>query len=48
MVLNKKPSDSETIKTEVVCPNDTNTMGLLKGGSLAESMEMRPYLTNPF
>ncbi len=34
----KKPSESETIKTEVVCPNDTNPMGILKGGRLVEWM----------
>jgi acyl-CoA hydrolase len=36
----KKPSQSETIKTEVVCPNDTNPMGILKGGRLVEWMDM--------
>lgn len=36
----KRPSDSETVKTEVVCPNDTNPMGLLKGGRLIEWMDM--------
>jgi acyl-CoA hydrolase len=36
----KKPSESETIKTEVVCPNDTNPMGILKGGRLVEWMDM--------
>ncbi len=36
----KKPSESETIKTEVVCPNDTNPMGILKGGRLVEWMDI--------
>lgn len=39
-VNNKKPSDSETIKTEVVCPNDTNPMNILQGGRLVEWMDM--------
>ena len=36
----KTPSDSETIKTEVVCPNDTNPMGILLGGRLVEWMDI--------
>lgn len=36
----KKPSDSKTIKTEVVCPNDTNPMGILQGGRLVEWMDI--------
>jgi acyl-CoA hydrolase len=36
----KRPSDSVTVKTEVVCPNDTNPMGILKGGRLVEWMDM--------
>jgi acyl-CoA hydrolase len=36
----KRPSDSVTIKTEVVCPNDTNPMGILQGGRLVEWMDM--------
>lgn len=36
----KTPSDSETIKTEVVCPNDTNPMGLLLGGRLVQWMDI--------
>jgi len=36
----KTPSISETIKTEVVCPNDTNPMGLLQGGRLVEWMDI--------
>lgn len=34
------PGDSETIKTEVVCPNDTNPMGILQGGRLVEWMDI--------
>lgn len=36
----KQPSESETIKTEVVCPNDTNPMGMLQGGRLVEWMDI--------
>ena len=36
----KVPSDSETIKTEVVCPNDTNPMGILQSGHLVEWMDI--------
>lgn len=36
----RHPSYSETIKTEVVCPNDTNPMGILQGGRLVEWMDM--------
>lgn len=36
----KTPSDSETIKTEVVCPNDTNPMGILQGGRLVHWMDI--------
>lgn len=36
----KSPSESETIKTEVVCPNDTNPMGLLQGGRLVQWMDI--------
>ena len=36
----KPPSASETIKTEVVCPNDTNPMGILQGGKLVEWMDI--------
>jgi acyl-CoA hydrolase len=36
----KTPSDSETIKTEVVCPNDTNPMGILLGGRLIQWMDI--------
>jgi acyl-CoA hydrolase len=36
----KIPSDSVTIRTEVVCPNDTNPMGILKGGQLVHWMDI--------
>ena len=37
---NKTPSYSETVKTEVVCPNDTNPMGILQGGRLVQWMDI--------
>jgi acyl-CoA hydrolase len=36
----KKPVDSATIKTEVVCPNDANPMGLLQGGRMLQWMDI--------
>ena len=36
----KTPAYSETIKTEVVCPNDTNPMGILQGGRLVQWMDI--------
>lgn len=39
-MVNKTPTASETIKTEVVCPKDTNPMGLLQGGRLVEWMDI--------
>ncbi|MBS1781679.1 MAG: acyl-CoA thioesterase [Bacteroidetes bacterium] len=36
----KSPAISETIKTEVVCPNDTNPMGILQGGRLVQWMDI--------
>ena len=36
----KSPASSLTIKTEVVCPNDTNPMGILQGGRLVEWMDI--------
>lgn len=36
----KTPKDSETIMTEVVCPNDTNPMGILQGGRLVQWMDI--------
>ena len=38
--LYKVPSDSQTIKTEVVCPNDSNPMGMLQGGRTVEWMDI--------
>jgi acyl-CoA hydrolase len=35
----KSPSESETIMTEVVYPNDTNPMGMLQGGKLVQWMD---------
>jgi len=36
----KTPKYSETIMTEVVCPNDTNPMGILQGGRLVQWMDI--------
>lgn len=36
----KSPAESETVKTEVVCPNDTNPMGMLQGGRLVQWMDI--------
>jgi acyl-CoA hydrolase len=36
----KVPAASHTIKTEVVCPNDSNPMGILQGGRLVEWMDI--------
>ncbi|MBS1647579.1 MAG: acyl-CoA thioesterase [Bacteroidetes bacterium] len=36
----KTPKDSETTVTEVVCPNDTNPMGILQGGKLVQWMDI--------
>jgi len=36
----KSPFDSETIMTEIVCPNDTNPMGILQGGRLVQWMDI--------
>ena len=38
--LGRRPSLSRVTKTEVVCPNDTNPMGLLQGGRLVEWMDI--------
>lgn len=40
MKKSKSPSSSEIIKTEVVCPNDTNPMGILQGGRLVQWMDI--------
>lgn len=34
------PKNSQTIMTEVVCPNDTNPMGFLLGGRLVHWMDI--------
>jgi acyl-CoA hydrolase len=39
-ITSKIPAASVTIKTEVVCPNDTNPMGILQGGRLVEWMDI--------
>lgn len=36
----KLPKNSETIMTEIVCPNDTNPMGILQGGRLVQWMDI--------
>ena len=36
----KSPKSSETIMTEVVCPNDTNPMNILQGGRLVQWMDI--------
>lgn len=36
----KRPADSRTIKTEVVCPDDTNPMDILQGGRLVQWMDI--------
>ena len=40
MKKGKRPALSQVRKTEVVCPNDTNPMGLLQGGRLVEWMDI--------
>lgn len=40
LISYKIPSESITIKTEVVCPNDTNPMNILQGGRLIEWMDI--------
>ncbi len=41
----KTPDYSETIKTEVVCPNDTNPMDILQGGRLVQWMDIAAAVT---
>ena len=36
---------SKVIKTEVVCPNDTNPVGILKGGVLVQWMDVAAAVT---
>lgn len=38
--IKKAPGRSRVIKTEVVCPNDTNPMGILQGGRLVQWMDI--------
>ncbi|MEO8116097.1 MAG: acyl-CoA thioesterase [Bacteroidota bacterium] len=40
LIKTKSPAESEIIKTEVVCPNDTNPMGILQGGRLVAWMDI--------
>ncbi|MEO7088100.1 MAG: acyl-CoA thioesterase [Bacteroidia bacterium] len=40
MKKTKTPKHSETIMTEVVCPNDTNPMSILQGGRLVQWMDI--------
>lgn len=40
MKKTKTPSQSRVIKTEVVCPNDTNPMAILQGGRLVQWMDI--------
>ncbi len=40
MKNHKTPAESRITKTEVVCLNDTNPMGMLKGGWLVEWMDV--------
>lgn len=36
----KTSKNSETIMTEIVCPNDTNPIGILQGGKLVQWMDI--------
>jgi acyl-CoA hydrolase len=40
MKKNKTSKFSKTIMTEIVCPNDTNPMGILQGGRLVQWMDI--------
>ena len=42
--INKKPSDSHVVMTELVLPNDTNTFGNLMGGRLMYWMDIAAAL----
>lgn len=42
----KSPSDSKTILTEIVLPNDTNTLGNLMGGRLLHWMDIAAAITS--
>lgn len=39
-IASKTPSESKTIMTEVVLPNDTNPMGILQGGRIIQWMDI--------
>ncbi len=39
-MIQKHPKDSETIMTEIVLPNDTNTLGNLRGGKILHWMDI--------
>jgi acyl-CoA hydrolase len=41
----KTSEDSETIMTEVVCPNDTNPLGILQGGRLVQWLDIASAVT---
>lgn len=40
MNKSKSPASSKVYKTEVVCPNDTNPLGILQGGRLVQWMDV--------
>ncbi len=40
MKVSKTPKDSVTIMTEIVLPNDTNTLGNLRGGKILHWMDI--------
>lgn len=42
----KSPSESKTILTEIVLPNDTNTLGKLMGGRLLHWMDIAAAITS--
>lgn len=44
-IRTKTPKASETIMTEVVCPNDTNPMDILQGGRLVQWMDIASAVT---
>lgn len=37
--------ESETVMTEVVCPNDTNPLGILQGGRLVQWLDIASAVT---
>ena len=41
----KHPNDCETIMTEIVLPNDTNTLGNLRGGRILHWMDIASAIT---